>query len=143
MKRKTIIESRKTKFKNSINSKIKKPITDPYEIPGFQEAVISEMNILNNSNYKSIQEVPAFVFQVPADLEKNGIPIGKLLNQAIYYVANDKIKEARKCLISFMPSLNAKIFCKDEIALQKRRPEEKEKYFNKPMPEEFKINNLN
>ena len=52
MKRRVIIESQKTKFKTSINSKIKRPITDPYEISGYEEAVINKMNKLNNLNNK-------------------------------------------------------------------------------------------
>jgi hypothetical protein len=93
-----------------INSKIKRPITDPYEIPGYEEAVINKMNKLNNTDFKTIQEIPTLVFQVPTYLEKDGIPIGKLLNQAIYYVANNKIKEARK----FIGKTNTKIIAKIE-----------------------------
>ena len=63
-----------------------------------------------------------------------------MINQAIYYVANNDVKSARNCMKSLGYSgLQAKIFCKDEIQLQKRHPEEVAKYKGKPMPEEFKL----
>jgi len=63
----------------------------------------------------------------------------KMINQAIYYVANNDIKSARKVLISMgVPSWEAKCFCKEEAKVQARNPEEKARYYNKPMPEEFK-----
>ena len=80
------------------------------------------------------------VIQIPNDLEKDGVPIGKLFNQAHYWIANDDYKKARTLLKSAgLSGLQAKLYVKDEIKLQKRNPKEKEKYQNKPLPEELKL----
>ena len=65
----------------------------------------------------------------------------RLVNQAIYYIANDDIKSARRCLLAtgVMDSWNAKCWCKEEQAVQRRNPEERLRYHGKPMPEEFVI----
>ena len=59
-----------------------------------------------------------------------------------YYVANNKNKNARECLkkIGFS-SFNAKGWVKEETLVQKRNPDEKNKYLNKLMPDEFKVFN--
>lgn len=62
----------------------------------------------------------------------------KMIAQAIYFVANNEKRKARDCLKAIgMSSFNAKGWIKEEQAVQKRNPEEKEKYFNKEMPTEF------
>ena len=67
---------------------------------------------------------------------------GKLMNQAIYWVANDQPKLARRCLVA-MPnphsSWSAKCWVKEETATQQRHPEERARYHGKPMPAEFQI----
>ena len=70
----------------------------------------------------------------------------KLLWQAIYYVANDRPKDARKCLLAISPQGNwhmnswqAKCWVKEEAAIQRRHPQERERYDGKPMPEEFRL----
>jgi hypothetical protein len=65
---------------------------------------------------------------------------GKMMCQAIYYVANNKNRNARECLkkIGFS-SFNAKGWVKEETLVQKRNPAEKNKYLNKIMPEEFQV----
>ena len=74
---------------------------------------------------------------------ETGTVRGKLVGQAIYYVANDDTKSARKILISLgARSYHAKVWVKEEQAIQKRHPQEKAKYFNKSMPEEYKLINL-
>ena len=67
---------------------------------------------------------------------------GKMMCQAIYYVANNKNKNARECLkkIGFS-SFNAKGWVEEETLVQKRNPDEKNKYLNKLMPDEFKVFN--
>ena len=80
------------------------------------------------------------VVQIPTDLEKDGVPIGKLFNQAHYWIANDDYKKARTLLKSVgMSGLKAKLYVKDEIKLLERNPKERERYKNKPMPEEYKL----
>ena len=97
--------------------------------------------VLGKNEFRNISELGAKTVQVPPEiLGRNGEPVGKMINQAIYYVANNDVKSARNCMKSLGYSgLQAKIFCKDEIQLQKRHPEEVAKYKGKPMPEEFKL----
>ena len=66
------------------------------------------------------------VYQVPTDYEKNGVPIGKLLNQSHYYVANDDYKKASNSFeVSRYVWSSGKVICDtDEIKLQKRNPKE-------------------
>jgi len=83
--------------------------------------------------HKSGQKLPP-VYQLPSDNF-----VHKMINQAVYYVANNDIKSARKILISMgVPSWDAKCFCKEEARVQARNPEERARYYNKPMPKEFK-----
>jgi hypothetical protein len=70
----------------------------------------------------------------------------RLINQAIYYVANDNPKAARKCLLAIneytdirRSSWDAKCWVKEEAAIQKRHPEERDKFNGKPMPSEFEL----
>jgi endonuclease III len=79
------------------------------------------------------------VYQPPSDTFEQ-----KMICQAIYYVANNEPRKARDCLKSIgMSSFNAKGWIKEEQAVQKRNPSEKEKYFQKLMPNEFTLNSLN
>ena len=114
---------------------------NPENAPDYEEKMIKLMNKLNNTNHTKYSELGAKTVQVPPEiLGRNGEPVGKMINQAIYYVANNDVKSARNCMKSLGYSgLQAKIFCKDEIQLQKRHPEEVAKYKGKPMPEEFKL----
>lgn len=124
----------------SIGKKEKRKIVHAEQRPDFEEKTLELVNSLNGTNFKTFQELPRAVIQIPIDLEKNGVPIGKLHNQAHYWIANDDYKKARTILKSAgLSSLQAKFYVKDEIILQKRNPEEREKYRNKPMPEEFKL----
>lgn len=124
----------------SIGKKEKRKIVYAEQRPDFEKKTLELMNSLNGTNFKTFQELPRAVIQIPIDLEKNGVPIGKLHNQAHYWIANDDYKKARTLLKSAgLSSLQAKFYVKDEIILQKRNPEEREKYRNKPMPEEFKL----
>jgi hypothetical protein len=118
---------------------------NPENAPDYEQKTVEMMNTLNNSNDTKFSDLVKSgvvkTVQVPTDiLGNNGEPVGKMINQAIYYVANNDVKSARNCLKSVgMSGLKAKIFCKDEIQLQKRHPEEVAKYKGKPMPEEFKL----
>ena len=117
---------------------------NPENAPDYELKTVETMNALNNTNHTSFAELvesgTVKTVQVPTDLVNNGIPAGKLINQAIYYVANNDVKSARNVLKSGGYSgLQAKLFCKDEIQLQKRHPEEVEKYLGNPMPEDFKF----
>ena len=128
--------------KVKINSKDKTEHNrNPENAPDYEEKMVKTLNKLNGTNHTTYAELPRECVQVPIDaLGQDGEPIGKLLNQAIYYVANDEIKIARNCLKSAgMSGLQAKLFCKDEKAVQKRNPKEVAKYLDKPMPEEFKL----
>ena len=83
--------------------------------------------------------VENIVYQPPSNTFEQ-----KMICQAIYYVANNEQRKARDCLKSIgMSSFNAKGWIKEEQAVQKRNPSEKEKYFQKPMPNEFKVDSLN
>lgn len=111
----TVFETSKQKMPNTE----KRP--DPYE-----DKFMADL-------HKSGQELPP-VYQLPSTNFRN-----KMINQAVYYVANNDIKSARKVLISMgVSSWDAKCFCKEEAKVQARNPEEKARYYNKPMPEEFK-----
>ena len=110
----------------------------------YEEKCVQVLNEKNNTNFKTFQECSneglIQVIQIPIDYESNGIPIGKLFNQAHYWIANDDYKKARTLLKSAgLSGLQAKLYVKDEIKLQKRNPKEKEKYQNKPLPEELKL----
>ena len=81
-------------------------------------------------------------YPAPAPITNND----KLLRQAIYYVANDRPKDARKCLLAIdlghafhMNSFQAKCWVKEEAAVQKRHPQERNRYHGKPMPQEYQL----
>jgi len=118
---------------------------NPENASDFEQKTVEMMNELNNSNHAEFSDLVkngvVKTYQVSTDvLGRNGEPVGKLINQAIYYVANHDVKSARNCMKSAgYSSLQAKIFCKDEKQLQSRHPEEVDKYKDKPMPEEFKL----
>ena len=118
---------------------------NPENAPNYEQKTVEMMNTLNNSNDTKFSDLVKSgvvkTVQVPSDLVGHeGEPLGKMINQAIYYIANNDVKSARNCLKSVgMSGLKAKLFCKDEIQLQKRHPEEVEKYLGKPMPEDFKF----
>ena len=117
---------------------------NPENKADYELKTVETMNALNNTNHTSFAELvesgSVKTVQIPTDLVNNGIPAGKLINQAIYYVANDDVKSARSVLKSGGYSgLQAKLFCKEEKQLQRRHPEEVEKYLGKPMPEDFKF----
>jgi len=82
-----------------------------------------------------IGTIKTIVYQPPSETFEQ-----KMICQAMYYVANNKNRKARDCLKSAgMSSFNAKGWIKEEQAVQKRNPEEKKKYFNQTMPEQFKV----
>ena len=132
--------------KNEMSSKDKTEHNrNPENAPDYEQKTVELLNTLNNSNDTKFSDLVkngvVKTVQVPSDLEGHeGEPLGKMINQAIYYVANNDVKSARNCLKSVgMSGLKAKIFCKDEIQLQKRHPEEVAKYKDQPMPDEFKL----
>ena len=143
-KKRDVIINKGKSHSVTMGKKEKREIVSPEQRPDFEEKSLNLMNELNKTEFKSFEEMSCAgvvkVCQVPTDYEKNGIPIGKLLNQSHYYVANDDYKKARTLLKSAgMSGLQAKLYVKDEIKLQKRNPKEKEKFKDKPMPEEFKL----
>jgi hypothetical protein len=132
--------------KVKINSKDKTEHNrNPENAPDYEQKTVEMMNTLNNSNDTKFSDLVKSgvvkTVQVPSDLVGHeGEPLGKMINQAIYYIANNDVKSARNCLKSVgMSGLKAKLFCKDEIQLQKRHPEEVAKYKDQPMPDEFKL----
>ena len=89
----------------------------------YEEKCVQVLNEKNNTNFKTFQECSneglIQVIQIPIDYESNGIPIGKLFNQAHYWIANDDYKKARTLLKSAgLSGLEAKLYVKDEIKLQ-------------------------
>jgi hypothetical protein len=88
-------------------------------------------------------KVNLICFQAPPPIDTPS----RLLNQAVYYVANDNPKAARKCILAIneyctgwtRSSWDAKCWVKEEEAVQKRHPEERAKYNSKPMPAAFEI----
>jgi hypothetical protein len=92
--------------------------------------------------YANDPNVNLICFQAPAPIDTPS----RLLNQAVYYVANDNPKAARKCLLAInefcirnRTSWEAKCWVKEEAAVQRRHPEERAKYNGKPMPAEFEL----
>lgn len=111
--------------------------TEQYEID-----CLAVSNYVNGTNYTSYQQIPKKAYQVSTDLvSKDGTQVGKLLNQAIYYIANNDLKSARKALqaTGLYTRQSAKSWIKSEQILQRRHPNEVLKYLNKEMPEEIKI----
>ena len=108
------------------------------------ENELRKCNEFNNTDFKTFQEMSnagfVKVLQIPIELEKDGIPIGKLINQAYYWIANGNEKKARKLLkLTGLSSSQVKQYVEDEVRLQYRNPKEVEKYKNKPLPEELKL----
>lgn len=124
-------------------SKVKeKPKLNYEDTEQFELDRLAVSNYFNGTNYTSYQQIPRAVIQVPIDLVSNdGIQVGKLINQAIYYIANFDFKSARKCLqkTKLYNRQTAKNWIKSERAVQARNPEEALKYLNKEMPNDFKI----
>jgi len=111
---------------------------DPIKRPGLESKQPDPFN--NDAPAELLKELP--VLPAPAPITNDA----KLLWQAIYYVANNKPKDARKCLLAiseagshYMNSFQAKCWVKEEAAIQRRHPEERNKYYNKPMPDSFKL----
>ena len=139
-----IIVNKGKSFSKPIGKKEKRENLLPEQQPGYAEKSVEVMNELNGTDFKTLQEMSNAgvikVVQIPTDLEKDGVPIGKLFNQAHYWIANDDYKKARTLLKSVgMSGLKAKLYVKDEIKLLERNPKERERYKNKPMPEEYKL----
>ena len=110
----------------------------------YEEIVLEKINELNNTDFKSVKELSNAgvmkLIQIPIDLEKDGIPIGKLIIQANYWIANDNHKKARKLLkLTGLSNSEVKQYVEDEVRIQYRHPQEIEKYRNKPLPEELKL----
>lgn len=116
-------------------SKTKKPNQD--KTPDVFHNELAKQIDDSNSNIKLVAVAP------PKPVDNKA----RLLNQAIYYVANDKPKLARQCLLNIenfwgtrnITSREAKFWVKEESAVQKRHPQERSRYHGKPMPEEFKL----
>lgn len=128
-----------------------KDVTDEWErsieferSEDYEEEVLRRMNEKNNTDFKTFQEMSnaghISVCQISIEAEKDGVPIGKLVNQAHYWIANDNEKKARKLLkLCGLSSSQVKEYVEDEVRLQYRNPKEVEKYKNKPLPEELKL----
>jgi len=141
MKRREQIIMKASKVPSKVSSKQKPEIKHAEDRPDFEEKCVERMNELYpDANFKTYQELPRYVIQIPIEFERDGMPIGKIINQAHYWIANEDYKKARTLLKSMgMSGLEAKLYVKSEMKLQKRNPEEKSKYFNKPLPEELKL----
>lgn len=120
-----------TTVKNKSQKTYAEPISDAYV-----DLLKSEDAILD----KIVHDLDVQLKCVQPDLSSWR---GMLIAQAVYYVANNDNKTARKILLDLgMTSYQAKTWVKAEQGVQRRNPEEKSKYFNKPMPKEFKLGDL-
>lgn len=119
------------KYKSEI---CKVPTDKPKQADMFHNPVAEALKDDSNVNLKVVQVEPTD-------------NLSRLLNQAIYYVANDNPKAARKCLLAtnelqdnhITSSFEAKCWVKEEAAIQRRHPAERAKFNGKPMPSEFKL----
>ena len=112
-------------------------VSEPYKI---KLNTVKQVDIWHDSQAPLAQQagIPLLCCPPPESVTIHG----KLINQAIYWIANDEPKKARRCLLAIpnpQSSYSVKCWVKEEQAVQKRHPEERARYHGKPMPAEFQI----
>ena len=95
MKRREQIIMKASKVPSKVSSKQKPEIKLAEDRPDFEEKCVERMNELYpDANFKTYQELPRYVIQIPVEAKNDeGVPIGKIMNQAHYWIANEDYKK--------------------------------------------------